>query len=179
MSRKFISLVVASAVAVTAFTSAPARAASDEDIAKILGAAATLFILGKAIESHNDGKKSKSKATVKTHSYKSHSYNKSHSHKKTYTKPKSHSDKRMIRRPQTQKQHIRHGRAPLPSACLRTVETRKGTRNVFGARCLSRNYKSARQLPQSCLREVRTNRGWRNAYVARCMQKNGYRISRR
>ena len=46
MSRKFIAAVLAISTTLATFSAAPARAASEEDIAKILGAAATIFILG-------------------------------------------------------------------------------------------------------------------------------------
>jgi hypothetical protein len=53
MSRKFIATILAASIAITSFTVAPARAASDDDVAKFLFGIATLAIIGKAI-SNND-----------------------------------------------------------------------------------------------------------------------------
>lgn len=53
MSRKFIAAILAASMAITSFTAAPARAASDEDIAKFLFGAAALAITGKAISDNN------------------------------------------------------------------------------------------------------------------------------
>lgn len=53
MSRKFIAAILAASMAITSFTAAPARAASDEDIAKFLFGAAALAIIGKAISDNN------------------------------------------------------------------------------------------------------------------------------
>jgi hypothetical protein len=54
MSRKFIASIMAATLAITALTSKPAEAASNDDIARILAGAATVFIIGKAIQSSND-----------------------------------------------------------------------------------------------------------------------------
>lgn len=53
MSRKFIAAILAASIAITSFAAAPARAASDEDIAKFLFGAAALAIIGKAINDSN------------------------------------------------------------------------------------------------------------------------------
>ncbi len=68
---------------------------------------------------------------------------------------------------------------PLPQHCERIVQTRRGDRLVYGARCLDRRYKHANRLPQSCEVLVNTNRGQRLAYGARCLRRDGWRVANR
>lgn len=51
--RHVLALALSAALALPAFT-APARAGNDEDIARFLAGVATLFVIGKAIEMHQD-----------------------------------------------------------------------------------------------------------------------------
>ncbi|ATF19881.1 hypothetical protein [Phaeobacter gallaeciensis] len=50
--RKFITLIVAAAIAVTGFSTAPARA--DEDVAKVLAGLAVLGIIGAIVKNNRD-----------------------------------------------------------------------------------------------------------------------------
>ena len=67
----------------------------------------------------------------------------------------------------------RRVRNVLPAQCLRSFETRNGTRRGYGARCLNRNARWL-DLPRRCEREVRTRRGWRTFYGARCLRREGF-----
>ncbi|KMK68521.1 hypothetical protein [Puniceibacterium sp. IMCC21224] len=70
MSGKFIATVLATALTITSFTAAPVRAAETRDIAAVLGAAATLFVIGSAIQNaRQDDERSKSKVIVRDHGY--------------------------------------------------------------------------------------------------------------
>lgn len=150
MSRKFIAGLLAVSITIAGFSAAPARAADADDVARFLGAAATLFILGKAIEqSRRDDA------------------------------PKAYSHQRKpLPRVVPRKHRKAHRAAPLPRRCLRNV-TGARTKTVMGARCLQRNYKSARPLPASCRLKVSTARGIRPAYSTRCLRKRGYRVAAR
>jgi len=158
MSRKFIAVVLAATLAITTYSAAPARAASEEDIARLLAGAATLFIIGKAIQSSRDNDRKK----VKVH----------RQSREVYQQPRArHQNQFRDQRP--------HRRAGLPAACLTRVDTRRGTLRVFGKRCLDRNYQSARPLPQQCLRRFETRHAPRLAYTAGCLRDNGYRLAGR
>lgn len=164
MSRKFIGAILGAALTVTTFSAAPARANND-DLARFLGAAATLFIIGKAIESHND--KPRARAPAQTHPKprpQAHQAPRPSQH--SYGKPQRERANHIARRP-----------APLPSGCMFPVR-RGDTRFAMGARCLNRHYTSSRPLPRACKIKTMTRDGHRKAYSVRCLRQNGYKIAR-
>lgn len=61
-----------------------------------------------------------------------------------------------------------------PSRCVREQWTHRGTREVYGARCMQRHART--QLPQACLRQNQTNSGPRYFYAPRCLRQNGWRL---
>ena len=157
MTRKFMGAVVALSVAISGLTATQTRAGDAENVARILGAAATLFIIGKAIE-QNRGKDHKPKV---------------------YTHRPADPLPRVIGRPGDRETgHDRFRAAPLPAQCLLQVDG-GGTRYVMGERCLSRNYASARPLPGDCRMQVQTDRGPRPAYSVRCLRGKGYEVAGR
>lgn len=165
MSRKFIAAVLAVSTAIATFSAAPARAASEEDIARILGAAATVFIIGKAIEHARD----KDRKDRKKDKY----VERSHGHK-PYVEQKHH---RPL--PQVVPRHARphHGRAALPAKCVRRISGGHVNRVVM-ERCLDRRYRSAHSLPRSCRMAVETHRGRQTAYALPCLRHRGYTVAR-
>lgn len=174
MSRKFISTILAATLAVTTFAAQPARAASEEDIARILAGAATIFIIGKAIQSSRDNDDDGKKKS------KSH---KDHSDRDRY-KPKKHTSRNDDRyhrygRHETGRSSYGHRSTPLPKSCQVTARTRGGHEALFGARCLDRSYQSARRLPGECLRNVQSFRGERQAYSGSCLRARGYTTASR
>ena len=172
MARKLIATLAAAALSLTTLTATPARAADPDDVARFLGAAATLFIIGKAIESSKDTRRHQPQAQAQT-AHKPHKPN----------KPQYHQPPRQAHIPQVVPNRGggggHHARAPLPAECLRQV-TGANTRYVMGRACLNRNYTSARPLPQSCEMQVRGPGGkLRNAYSVRCLRGQGYQIAGR
>ena len=161
MSRKFIAAVLAISTTLATFSAAPARAASEEDIAKILGAAATIFILGKAIEnSRNRDNDAKKKRTTVHHN-----------------KPVIHHYRPI---PKVEPRHTRphQGRlAAIPQRCVRRI-TGGNVRRVAMGPCLNRHYSSAKPLPRACRMTVATQRGERRAYALPCLRQRGYTIAR-
>lgn len=160
MSRKFIGLVLATSMTITAIGAAPARAANNDDVAKFIGAAAALFIIGSAIENSRSKKK---KAEVRTHTPQ---------HKAIpQVQPRNKQHKKLY-------EATRRAKPPLPSNCLRKVSGAK-TKYIMGQRCLNRNYTSARPLPNQCRMNVRgTNGKIRSAYSVRCLRNKGYEVDR-
>ncbi len=61
MSRRFVAAVLAASLTVTAFATAPARAADQDDIARLLFGAAALVIIGKAIQDNRKKDKPRAK----------------------------------------------------------------------------------------------------------------------
>lgn len=87
------------------------------------------------------------------------------------TRPRRFDDRRRIHR---------DTRRVLPSNCLRSFETRRGTRWGFGARCLNRSDTHVGNLPQRCERRGETRRGRdRTFYGERCLANHGFRAARR
>ncbi|WP_439123691.1 hypothetical protein [Marivita sp.] len=169
MSRKFIAVVLAVSTTIAAFSAAPARAASEDDIAKLLAGAATVFIIGKAIQSSRDNDRKEKSKTI-TH-YKPHhqSGQKPKSSVKVHQKPIPKVVPRDVR--------PRH-RDVLPSQCVRRIQGGHVNRVVM-SRCLSRNNISARSLPKACRMKVETRRGATHAYALPCLRHRGYTLARR
>ena len=161
MHRKFIATVVATSILFTGFAAAPARA-NQEDVGRALAALLGIAIVGAVI--HDSNKDNKAKVQVYSQPQKK-------VQKKQFQKKKKHVQTRPL--PRRVLQHL------LPSKCLRSFETRRGTARIFGQRCLERNYGFTHRLPQHCERCVRTDRGLRFGFGARCLRKQGYKLTRR
>ncbi|MEC3862823.1 hypothetical protein VK792_16135 [Mesobacterium sp. TK19101] len=137
MSRKFIGAILGAALTVTAFSAAPARA-DDRDLARFLGTAATLFIIGKAIESHNDRDRQRVHAPAQNH-YKpkpkpkpqAHAY-----HPKPKPRPQAHNrwDGKGGKRWDHNRRNDRM--VQVPQSCMREVGH---NRYVVNSNCVSRN----------------------------------------
>ena len=164
MRKSILTTVLAATLSLTSLP-APVQAGDAEDVARILGAAATLFIIGKAIEQSRDHKADKKKAEKK----------KDRPPQIVRQDPLP----RVIGRPGGHDGYRDRPRlAPLPQQCLLRVSG-ADTKFVMGERCLSRNYASARPLPQACRTPVQTNRGVRPAYSVRCLRGQGYQVAGR
>lgn len=67
----------------------------------------------------------------------------------------------------------------VPHSCLQSIETRFGSQNLFGQRCLERNYNQVDNLPSRCAVRVYTSNGPRRGYDPLCLREQGYRSDRR
>ncbi len=128
MSRKFITGVLAVALTLTTLTAAPARAGDADDVARFVGAATTLFILGKIIESRRDDDGNRGHRPRAGH----------------HGKPPlpsgciwrvGHDRHRAVMGQYCLHQHYRAS-SRLPGACKVRVWYRGENRNAFGLRCL-------------------------------------------
>ena len=163
MSRKFIGFVLAVSTAIAGFSAAPARAASEEDIARLLAGAATVFIIGKAIQSardkdddDDDRRKviTRHDPTPKIYSYQNHI-------PKVVPRGNKHRDRAAV----------------LPARCVQEVRGGRPNRVVMG-RCLERNHVNTRALPKACRMNVETRRGTTRAYALPCLRHRGYTLAR-
>jgi len=162
MSRRFIAAVLAASTAIAAFSAAPARAATEEDIARLLAGAATIFIIGKAIQNARDDDDDDDRRKVVTrHDPKPKVYHHQSSPPKLVPRGKPHRDRA----------------AALPAGCVRQIEGGRVNRVVMG-RCLERNNISVRSLPKACRMKVETRRGTARAYALPCLRHRGYTLAR-
>ena len=147
----------------------PAQADGDDLARAILGIAA-VGIIAKAIDDRNDRRR-KNASTVGASRLGSVEQN-------------SRFGGRIIdgriRPYEPESAHTKRGfkKQPLPQRCLRVVETARGDRLAYGARCLNQNFRFASRLPDQCETAVRTNRGFRTVFGARCLRRDGWNVAR-
>lgn len=177
MSRKFIAAVLAVSTTLAAFSAAPARAASDEDVARFLGSAAALFIIGKAIESARDDDKKKSSVVHYDRNRNTYYSAPKRQFHEPYRKPVIRHQKQTPKVvPRTGRKHPNRLIA-LPQHCVRRIDGGNVRRVVMG-RCLKRSSNKSYDLPRSCRMKVNTRRGERRAYSLPCLRNRGYTIAR-
>jgi len=170
MHRKFIALILAAAVAVTSL-SATAAEAGDKDLKRFILGVAALGIAAAAIENQRRGDDGRHGGHV--------------SRQDVYHPPVVHAPQRghggynggyVAPRPLPDRARA----AVLPSECLLQVSDRRGTRNVYGARCLERSDIRVSRLPEHCALTVIGQQGRaRTVYDAGCLSNSGYRTARR
>ncbi|AFO89148.1 hypothetical protein D1822_16535 [Phaeobacter inhibens] len=151
--RKFITLIVAAAVAVTGFSAAPARA--DEDVAKVLAGLAVLGIIGAIVKNNRDDDHPQV----------------TRPHRPTHGRPnRPHRPKPLP---------PRVARYDLPAQCVRYFPRYSQSRTLMGRGCLRKQYGFEHKLPRAC--QVTFWNGKRNrvGYRPDCLKNRGYRITRR
>lgn len=150
-----------------------ASAAEGDDIARALVGIATLAIIAKAVDDRKDRKKKATTQRWRAEQTQGAARFGSRDNRRII-------DGRVLpfgEKPRAGKRGYK--KHALPRQCLRTVETRRGNRPAYAARCLDRTYKFARRLPQSCEALIRTRRGVQAVYGARCLQRDGWNVARR
>jgi len=160
MHKKFIALIIASAVAVTGISASKARAADTGDI---IGGLAAIALIGAAVKHFSDQNR---KNTV-THNY-NHVYKAPP--KPVYVKPKS-------RPPYVRPLPERVARYSLPQRCLRTYKGYSKRHPLLGTSCLSKHYKYTNSLPHQCKVGFWDGKKVKRAYEPACLRQKGYRVS--
>ncbi|MCE8512614.1 hypothetical protein KBY24_09865 [Ruegeria pomeroyi] len=155
MHRKFIALVLSTAIAVTGVSVSQARAADAHDI---LGGLAAIAILGAAVH-HYDKKKDRRRQQE-------------HATRNQHNPYPTHDPHRRAKPLPTDV-----ARYNLPSRCLREADGYRGHGPVLGARCLTRHYGHANSLPQQCKVSYWNGERTRNAYEPNCLRQFGYRVA--
>jgi len=145
-----IKLPIAPIIVATSFTAAPARA--DEDVFKVIAGLAVLGVLANEVNKSRDRKRERAAQASR----------KAHQPAPLY---QNHRQANRIKRVNRAK--------VAPQRCVRERWTHRGTREVYGARCMQRFAKA--QLPQTCLRQNQTNSGPRYFYAPRCLRQQGWR----
>lgn len=168
MSRKFIAAVLAISTTIAAVSAVPARAASEEDIARLLAGAATVFIIGKAIQNSRDDDRKDTRNEEVRHYVPDH--------RPHVSKPQDPGYDRHI--PKVVPRDVRRQGAPiLPADCVRRIEGGTVGRVVMGP-CLERNSISTKSLPRACRMIVQTRRGEARAFALPCLRQRGYTLAR-
>lgn len=147
MHRKFIALIVTTAILVTGFSAAPARAGDAE---KLLGGLAALAIIGVAVNEHKKRKKRRSHDVSRdTHDY---------------------------HPPVSRPLPSRVARYDLPGRCLKPMKGYPGNSALLKPKCLSKHYRHANSLPQYCKISFWNGQRTKQAYEPRCLRQQGYRV---
>lgn len=160
MHKKFIALIIASAVAVTGISASQARAA---DAGDILGGLAAIALIGAAVKHFSD----ESKKNTVTQNY-NHVYKAPKKHAYTQPRPRPHHVRPLPERV---------ARYSLPQRCLRTFKAYSHNRPLLGTRCLSKYYKYSNSLPRQCKVGFWNGKEVRRAYEPACLRQEGYRVS--
>ncbi len=168
MSRRFIAAVLAISTTIAGFSAAPARAASEEDIARLLAGAATIFIIGKAIQNSRDSNDD-DKKSIRHHTPKQQ-FN-------TYQNPRETYHKKPVPKIIQRDHGKRNATSAIPANCVQRISGGRVNRVVM-ERCLERSYRSARSLPKACRMTVKTQRGTAGAYALPCLRQRGYTLAR-
>jgi len=165
--KKLTATIASLAIAGSLIAPAPARADSAE-FARALAGIAAIAIIAKAIDRRNDRDNLTTIGSRRLGSVEQF-------------------DGRRVIDGRIRQLDNRHGpkarrgykKHALPRTCLRVVDTSRGDRLAYGARCVNRNFRFASKLPGSCETVVRTRRGFRTVYGARCLRRNGWIVARR
>lgn len=150
MRRSFIASILSIALAATSFTTAPARA--DEDVFKVIAGLVVIGALANAANKSRDRQRERAAQVNRSVEQPAPYYQ---------NKRKANRVKRINRA------------KVAPQRCARDQWTHRGTRQVYGARCMQRHARA--QLPQTCLRQNQTNSGPRYFYAPRCLRQQGWR----
>ena len=164
MYRRFITLVVSAAIAVTGLTAQPVYA-DDDDVAKWIAGIAALAIIGAAVAERNDRKKKRYNngyVHVPQPRYDGYGYS---------TKPYrgwKHGGKK------------RRDAYRLPGQCRVKRNLQGNEIRGFARGCLKRNNVNVDALPRQCAVRFRDRDRQRRVvlYTGRCLKQYGYRVAR-
>ncbi|MGH1423664.1 MAG: hypothetical protein ACRBBU_02970 [Pseudooceanicola sp.] len=163
MARKFIATILASSIAITAFT-APARAGNNDNLVRFLAGATALVIIGKALE--GSGSHS-AKPQYKVYGYgtnpKPH-----HDHGRKY----SHGNKHHGKPHKSSNHDIRR----MPESCRLSMRTSSGMITGYGYKCVQKFPRVAGRIPGHCVTAAKSKHGPRFVYTTRCLQRAGYNV---
>ncbi len=150
MHKKFIALIVATAVVITGVSASQARAADAKDI---LGGLAAIAIIGAAVNHYNKEKRRDEVARQ---------YN---------PVPID----RQVKKHKVRPLPNRVARYDLPQRCLRTYDG-YAQRPLLRPKCLNKHYRHANSLPQQCKVGFWDGNKVRQAYEPACLRQKGYRV---
>ncbi|MEO3417218.1 hypothetical protein AAFO92_21390 [Roseovarius sp. CAU 1744] len=180
MYRKFIASILATAVAITGLTAAPARA-DNEDLLKILGGVAAIAIIGSAIkEARDDDKVSRNYPYYYGQRKKAHRRHHKHHHHSHRDRHHGAKDGRYRDDRHARPLPRRVQRKLLPASCQVRARNRGQNFLAYSDWCLDRKYSHARSLPRNCAVNARIlhNNKRNTVYGSRCLSRYGYVAAR-
>lgn len=171
----------------------PALANDAEDVAKIVGGLAALYILSQAIENRNDRRVRQAEPVRRAPTYTPSIQQRQRGNlywdgRNWVQRPTIRqrqqgnlhwNGRNWVERPTIRQQNEnrlhrdRHVRI-IPEQCYREFDTRRGVVAGYGARCLQNRVARPGILPPQCIRQIRTDRGIRNLYGPRCLRQQGW-----
>lgn len=160
MHKKFIALIVATAITITGVSASQARAA---DAGEILGGLAAIAIIGAAV---NHYQKEQRKEEV------------SRKYEKKYYAPKAkkHHHKSHAKKHRTRPLPKRVARYDLPQRCLRKYGSYHGKRPLLAPNCLKKHYKYTNSLPNQCKVGFWNGKKVKRGYEPACLRHHGFRV---
>ncbi|WP_226628005.1 hypothetical protein [Alloyangia pacifica] len=173
MSRKFIAGVLAASLIVTGFNAAPARAAEPQDVAKVLGGAALIYIIGKAVSEARADERKREKEEKEKKKAQQETHWRAPNPAPYLPRPYSFEG----RPGQSQFQSHAQPRGVLPGACLREVRGERGP--VMQRSCLRSGAVRTDALPDRCRKKIRIGKDKEHVFSAQCLQQSGWRIAGR
>ena len=178
MYRKFIATILATAVAITGLTAAPARA-GDNDVLKVLGGVAAIAIIGAAIAESRDRD---DKVTRGYHYYNRNRHPNRHRHHAHTHRDRGHHHSHRHHRNHTQPRALpsRVQRKLLPASCRVQARNRDGNFLAYSNWCLQRKFRHTNALPGRCAVNARVlhNNKRSTVYSNRCLSRYGYAAAR-
>ncbi|MCA0940010.1 hypothetical protein LCM08_12960 [Salipiger pacificus] len=179
MSRKFIAGVLAASLVVTGFSAAPLRAAEVQDVAKVIGGAALVYMIGKAVtEAREADRERDRKDKERTKALQLQAAQQEHSWRAPDPAPYLPRPYSFEGRPGqfSQSSHAQPQRI-LPGACLREVRGERGS--VLQRSCLRSAAIRTDALPDRCSKKIRIGKDKEHVFSAQCLEKAGWRIAGR
>ncbi|MCA0993890.1 hypothetical protein [Alloyangia pacifica] len=168
MSRKFIAAILAGSLLVTGFSAAPSRAADAKDVAKVLGTAAVVYMIGRAVsEARADARDDDSKLR-----YKEQAQFRGADPSPYLPRPYRFEQTKNDRHSPGAKTQ---GKGVLPGACTREVRGERG--EVMLRSCLRSAAVRTDALPDRCRSKVRVGNDRERAFSVQCLEKAGWRVA--
>ncbi|MEX0337941.1 MAG: hypothetical protein AB3N11_02765 [Arenibacterium sp.] len=152
MHRKFIALIVATAITITGVSVSQARAADAKDI---LGGLAAIALIGAGVHYYNKEKDKQRASRNPTPVYRPEPV-------------QPHYPVRPL------PQHV--ARYDLPQKCLKTYKNYSSKRPLLRQKCLNKHYKYVDSLPQECKVGFWNGNKVKRAYEPACLRQQGYRV---
>ncbi len=152
MHKKFIALIIATAMAITGVSASQARAADTGDI---LGGLAAIALIGAGVHYYNKEKRKDREKAARQ-------YN------QVYNTPQ-------INRHKVKPLPKRVARYDLPQRCLRAHDG-YSQRPLLETKCLNKHYKHVKSLPQQCEVGFWNGKKVKQAYEPACLRHHGYRV---
>lgn len=150
MFKTLTATILSATLAFGAIAPSQARAGDGGDLARLLFGVATLAIIANELNAGSSSSQS--------------------------TQRRDNVISGQIVRPKSSNVVTRHNARTVPRSCQRVVETRDGTRRLFGVPCLRREGVRVAQLPKTCRRTLNLPNRTVDAYSQRCLWNNGVRI---